>query len=306
MDHPREPEVYVCYSDDDQRWIDELLIQLRPLKGRGLDFWTYKNISPGDYQKDEIKAAAIASAKVAVLLVSPNFFASDDIMGFELPRLLDAARQGDLTLLWLPESASNWQVTELKDFEPIHPPDKPLNTLDRADRQEALVEISQKILLAVEERRSLTNGEGQFQAQARREHPANEEGKLPARTVRYYKIAVGILAGAVLVYVASHANEWWGPKAPPTPLENRVINISVKERSLQQVFTEVAHQIGAVPAVDARLTGTLSVSMDGEVKDFMNEICYEAGKCTWKIQPGDPPALVVLPPGAAPLTTGGE
>jgi TIR domain len=148
MEHPEQPDVFLCYSHEDQRWLDELLLHLKPLENRRLiDCWSDQEIAPGRRWQEEIERA-LASAKVAVLLVSPAFLASSFIAEKELPSLLRAAAKGDLTILWIPVCASNYKHTELVRYQAAHPPEKPLNTLRKSDREKALVEISEKILEA--------------------------------------------------------------------------------------------------------------------------------------------------------------
>lgn len=171
MQHPEEPKVFICYSHEDQRWLDELLLHLKPLEDRNLlDCWSDQEIAPGRQWQSEIERA-LRSAKVAVLLVSPDFLASSFIAERELPPLLEAADQGDLTILWLPVSASNYKHTELVEYQAAHPPERPLDRLRKSERQQAFVDISDRILRALGDPAS-RNGGGPVGAR-------REEGPLP-------------------------------------------------------------------------------------------------------------------------------
>lgn len=149
--HPSNPTVVISYSHEDGiAALKELLVHLKPLKNRGLlDAWSDEDIIAGQVWREDI-ANALASAKVAVLLVTPAFLASDFIAKNELPPLLKAAERGNLTILWVPVSASNYKFTELDAFVAAYPPDRPLDGLRKSQRQKALVEISEKIRKAAE------------------------------------------------------------------------------------------------------------------------------------------------------------
>ncbi|MDR2014468.1 MAG: toll/interleukin-1 receptor domain-containing protein [Azoarcus sp.] len=146
--HPQTPKVFISYSHADQKLLDELLSHLKPLEELDLlDCWSDKEIAPGKQWQQEIEQA-LSSARVAVLLVSRDFLASDFITKKELPILLKAADEGVLKILWLPISATNYKHTELADFQALHPPNRPLDMLRKWERQKALVEVSEKILEA--------------------------------------------------------------------------------------------------------------------------------------------------------------
>jgi sorbitol/mannitol transport system substrate-binding protein len=141
---PRD-QVFISYSDRDARWRDELEIHLKPYRRTGsITSWSDKQIAPGSEWFTEIQSA-LANSKVAVLLVSPDFIASDFIYEHELGPLLKDAKQGGVRILWVPVRASSYEKTPLRDYQALHDPEKPLYGLADADRDAAWVKICQKI-----------------------------------------------------------------------------------------------------------------------------------------------------------------
>ena len=88
---------------------------------------------------------ALARAKVAVLLVSQNFLASDFIAGQEIPAILEAAKANGLTIVWVPLTASLFEETEIASYQAAYDPATPLEGLSPAKLSEALVEIAKTI-----------------------------------------------------------------------------------------------------------------------------------------------------------------
>jgi hypothetical protein len=136
--------VFVSYSHQDKQWLERLRVFLKPFERQGLRVWADPNIQPGDRWGPEIESA-LQRACVAVLLVSPDFIASDFIHDKELPPLMEAAAQGQATLVCVPVSASAFEVSGLGEYQWARDPKKPLDGLRKAQRNRALVKISYAI-----------------------------------------------------------------------------------------------------------------------------------------------------------------
>lgn len=87
--------IFISYASYDnqsenpeEQWLNRLLQFLKPLElEKKISCWSDTELSPGSDWQSDIKAA-IETANVAVLLVSPAFLASEFIRTEELPRLL--------------------------------------------------------------------------------------------------------------------------------------------------------------------------------------------------------------------------
>src|ERR1043166_7664288 len=91
--------IFVSYSHQDIEWLTRLRVHLRPLERvHPIEIWDDTRINPGADWLKEIQTA-LQLAKVAVLLISADFLASEFISTNELPRLLDAAARGGADIL---------------------------------------------------------------------------------------------------------------------------------------------------------------------------------------------------------------
>ncbi len=143
-------QVFISYSHSDREWLDRLQIHLKPLERKSsISVWDDTRILSGAKWKDTI-TNALASAKVAILLVSPNFLASDFIANEELLPLLQAAENEGLTILWIAVSASLYNETEIGNYQAANNPTEPLDSLSPSQMNVALVKIVERVKAAME------------------------------------------------------------------------------------------------------------------------------------------------------------
>jgi hypothetical protein len=137
--------VFVSYSHKDSKWVDELNTFMAPwLRDKRVSLWSDKQIGVGQDWRAQIQNE-ISQARVAVLLVTKDFLASDFIAKHELSRLLERARAKQLTLVWVAVGHCAYAATELAEFQAANDPARPLDSLRGPQRDKVLTSIARKI-----------------------------------------------------------------------------------------------------------------------------------------------------------------
>lgn len=128
-------KVFISYSHADRRFLDRLHVFLKPLERECfIDWWDDTRIKPGDDWRKAIKDA-LDTAQVALLMLSPDFLASDFIDQDELPPLVEAAAKDHAVILQVVLGPINFGTWKLNNFQAINNPARPLGKLrTRADR----------------------------------------------------------------------------------------------------------------------------------------------------------------------------
>jgi hypothetical protein len=140
-------KVFISYSHKDQEWLERLQIHLTPMVRQDrLQVWTDRQIGSGDWRRQAMEA--LATARVAVLLVSPHFLASQFITEVELPLILEAARDKDLTIIWACINHCAHEESPLVDFQAAHNIAEPLASLSEAGWNLVMKRMCQQIKVA--------------------------------------------------------------------------------------------------------------------------------------------------------------
>jgi len=151
-------KVFISYSHEDRKWLERLNVHLKPLGLKNaLEVWADDQIEPGMKWREEIDRA-LGAARVAVLLLSADFLASDFINDVELPALLESARAGGTDILVvvlspiLPSGeapAMPPAVETLLQFQTVNNPKSPLKGLDEVKQDEVWVTLRYLVQLAL-------------------------------------------------------------------------------------------------------------------------------------------------------------
>ena len=139
-------KLFISYSHKDTWALERLQVFLKPLEREGLvDRWDDTRLRTGQRWKEEIRQA-LESARVAILLISQDFLASDFISEDELPPLLAAAESEGVVIM--PVILKPCQVRrypELTQFQMVNSPDSPLSAMNETDQERLWLKLSEDI-----------------------------------------------------------------------------------------------------------------------------------------------------------------
>ena len=138
---------FISYSHKDSKFLEQLKVQLAYYARRGVvDYWDATKIQTGANWQKEVERA-IEVTRIAVLLVSAEFLASDFIAKNELPPLLAEAQKGGAIILPVILSACVYEDTELARFQAFNSPSKPLLGMSKHQQQVLWTKIARHIML---------------------------------------------------------------------------------------------------------------------------------------------------------------
>jgi len=108
MDKMRD-QIFISYAHEDkEKWYKELMKRLKPLeRNHTIKAWSDTDIKVSEMWRKAITEAR-DSAKVAILLITPDFFSSDFIARDELAPIIEAHKKGEVKIIAIACSSTNY------------------------------------------------------------------------------------------------------------------------------------------------------------------------------------------------------
>ena len=158
-------KVFVSYSHKDEAILERLRTHLAMLRRDGrIEEWFDREILAGGEIDTEI-AERLESSGLFLLLVSPDFLASDYCVEREMERALERHRSGDARVVPIIVEPCDWTSTPLRDLKALPQNGKPIS--DWTNENNAFLDIVQelrRVLDAEDVPRGLEQGKVTVQA----------------------------------------------------------------------------------------------------------------------------------------------
>lgn len=138
--------VFISYSHNDVLYLDRIKVHLKPLiKQKKIDLWDDTKIKTGDLWKYKIEEA-LRHARIAVLLISADFLASEFIINDELPPILDKYKNEGTEIMPLIVKHSRFlRDIRLSKFQAVNNPLFPLISLSESECESIYAKLAEDI-----------------------------------------------------------------------------------------------------------------------------------------------------------------
>ena len=146
-------KVFISYSHEDEDWKHRVSSHVRVLKEQGLlELWCDRDIEVGANWEKEIDTN-LATAKLAVLLISANYLASKFVMTKEVPHLLTQHEAAGMRIIPVLMKDCVWEaVPWLKRLQMLPRDAKPITGLPESQIDGALADVAREIFRFVGDR----------------------------------------------------------------------------------------------------------------------------------------------------------
>ena len=142
-------ELFYSYAHTDERWRKRLEIHLSNLQRQGfIVAWHDRNISAGTTWASEIDAH-LNTAQIILLLISPDFIASDYCYSIEMKRAMERHQAGEARVIPVILRPTDWEGTPFKQLQALPTNARPLSSWH--NRDDALLDVVNGIREAVKE-----------------------------------------------------------------------------------------------------------------------------------------------------------
>lgn len=142
------PTLFFSYSHKDEDLRDELEVHLTSLKRQGLiETWHDRRITAGEEWEAKI-SENLKTAEVILLLVSPDFIASEYCYGRELGHALEQHQEGNAKVIPVILRPCAWQNLSFGKLQATPEDGRPVTKFP--DRDEAFLKVTEDVKKAVE------------------------------------------------------------------------------------------------------------------------------------------------------------
>ena len=149
MSKPHRAKVFVSYSHLDEKFRNELDIQLKILEKKNyLEWWSDQRLIPGDEWEQAI-LDKLETSDIILLLVSSHFLASDFCWNIELTKAIKRHEDGDARVVPIFVRDCAPEETPIEKLHGVPSKDKPVSNWK--DRHKAWMKVAKGIQNAVEE-----------------------------------------------------------------------------------------------------------------------------------------------------------
>ncbi len=141
-------EIFCCYARNDQSFLKHLRKHLTLFQKQGLiNLWYDVDICPGTNWEEEIQKH-LETAQIVLLLISPDFIASDYCYSKEMKRALERHNLGEARVIPIILRPVHWQRAPFGKLQALPKDAKPVKSW--RDQDKAFVDVVTGILIAIE------------------------------------------------------------------------------------------------------------------------------------------------------------
>lgn len=145
-------KIFFCYAHEDEKLLKKLKAHLKPLQRQELiDMWHDRDISAGTEWEQEI-SERLNAAQIILLLISPDFMASDYCYGTEMKRALERHNRKEARVIPVILRPVYWQDI-LGNIEALPTDAKPVTSPHWHTLDEAFLDVIEGILRTLQELR---------------------------------------------------------------------------------------------------------------------------------------------------------
>jgi tetratricopeptide (TPR) repeat protein len=135
--------IFISYSSEDEKWLEKLETHLASLKNSSkIQIWHVRSIEPGAERDSEIKKL-IEKSQIILLLISPDFLASDECYKIQLPHAIQCREERKIKIIPIILRPTDWESSDCSVFNPLPKNRKPITEWEEKDK--AFLSIAKEI-----------------------------------------------------------------------------------------------------------------------------------------------------------------
>ena len=136
-------EIFFCYAREDEVLRQGLEKQLRALRRQGVIYlWHDRNISAGTEWEREI-GQHLNTARIILLLVSPDFIDSDYCYGVEMKRAMERHERGEARVIPVILRPVYWKKAPFGKLQALPTDAKPVTSPKWHSQDEAFFDVAE-------------------------------------------------------------------------------------------------------------------------------------------------------------------